>query len=637
MSVVKYKDPSSGQWLPVPALKVLTEGGSPGEWDTTGIPADIVAEAERVISSISSKIGKNAITFIAMSDAHEPGPGETVYSDGTNVTEEIKKGNRNAGQGARLISQKIPLDFFAHLGDMAWGSGTTSVIDGVSSIRKVREHIAEVVMNNESFITPGNHDSLSYGSTTAGEFLNYDMLTALTGTYRYKDFDSKKVRVICLNTADNSVNTTTHECISGEQLQWFCEALDLSAKSDAAKWGIVILSHHPLDWADIRTAGNVIGAYLDGASFTANHNGVTVSYNFSGKNAAKIIAQFHGHTHNFNVDYIHDFRTGTAAATTVKRIAIPNSCYSRNNTYGNSEPDYYGIDFGEQDANGNRINYNKVDNSTGKNTAFCVVTIDLDEKIVCADCFGAGRDRVVSYGEKEIITYSVTNNLSHAKNSNGATIITEGASYSAVITPNDGYTLDSVTATMGGVSVPVENGTINIQSVTGDIVITATTIKNAPVYNVTNLVPTALAADGSVYNGTGYKDDTYISSGGAYSADAASGCVATGFIHYKPGDVIYIRGGTLSNAGRARLYIQESISSASAVALFGSSGFTEIAWTVTGNSGTIVFTIEKLGDQYYKLTPNDALTAAIDADDVYRLSLYGKGEDLIITHNEPIE
>ena len=339
---------------------------------------------------------------------------------------------------------------------------------------------------------------------------------------------------------------------------------------------------------------------------------MSISKDFTGKNLATVVANFHGHLHSL---YVTDI-----SGTTVKRIAIPNACFGRNNEYGTEA-----------------TTYNKVDNGTGKNTAFNVVSIDLTKKIIYADCFGAGYDRVVSYGEKVIITYSVTNNLSHAKNSNGLTIVTEGASYSAVITAEDGYTLDSVTVTMGGMSVPVENGAINIQSVTGEIVITATTTKNAPVYNVTNLVPTSLAADGSVYNGVGYKDDTYISSGGAYSADTTAGCTATGFIPYKSGDVIYTRGCELKSGGRSRLYFQESVSSASAVALFASNGLTETAWSVSNANGTFTFQVEKLADKYYKLTPDSAMNSIVDADDVYRLSLYGKGEDLIITHNEPIE
>lgn len=45
------------------------------------------------------------------------------------------------------------------------------------------------------------------------------------------------------------------------------------------------------------------------------------------------------------------------------------------------------------------------------------------------------------------------------------------------------------------------------------------------------------------------------------------------------------------------------------------------------------FTIETLGDKYYKLTPKDTITIY----DYYRMSFVGTGENLIISHNEPIE
>ena len=53
-----------------------------------------------------------------------------------------------------------------------------------------------------------------------------------------------------------------------------------------------------------------------------------------------------------------------------------------------------------------------------------------------------------------------------------------GGTYNATITAEDGYTLGSVTCTMGGVDKTVTDGVINISSVTGDIVITATAISS---------------------------------------------------------------------------------------------------------------------------------------------------------------
>ena len=55
-----------------------------------------------------------------------------------------------------------------------------------------------------------------------------------------------------------------------------------------------------------------------------------------------------------------------------------------------------------------------------------------------------------------------------------------GGTYNATITAEDGYTLGSVTCTIGGVDQTVTDGVINISNVTGDIVITATAIPSQP-------------------------------------------------------------------------------------------------------------------------------------------------------------
>lgn len=71
------------------------------------------------------------------------------------------------------------------------------------------------------------------------------------------------------------------------------------------------------------------------------------------------------------------------------------------------------------------------------------------------------------------VYYSVTNNLTNCVSSNTTTEAIDGESYSATITANSGYELSSVVVTMGGNAVSVTDGTINIASVTGNIVITA--------------------------------------------------------------------------------------------------------------------------------------------------------------------
>ena len=74
----------------------------------------------------------------------------------------------------------------------------------------------------------------------------------------------------------------------------------------------------------------------------------------------------------------------------------------------------------------------------------------------------------------ETSAYTVINNLTNVSNNNSATSVPAGESYTAVLTADNGYTLDTVSVTMGGVEQTVADGVINISVVTGNIVITAT-------------------------------------------------------------------------------------------------------------------------------------------------------------------
>lgn len=711
--IPKYLNPLTGKleklYVPVKAITNITVNGDVN----VNAPSYVIAEADRVAGIVNSRNG-NLFKIIGISDMHQPGDGETV-ADGEYIT----AGNRHAGQGAAIIANKVKPDLLANFGDFIWGSDTTTVEQAVSAGVQAHIFTAQVQDENESIKTPGNHDP-----NISGEDLPEAVVSGIFGGYKYIDFEEKKIRVIVLDTADISGNDGAGlggGRISGEQLQWFCESLDLSVKSDAAEWGIIILSHHPLDWCYCIAAANAMQAYIEGASYSVTHNGVAVSYDFNGKNAAKIICQLHGHLHNFKVDYINYQKSGVITPTTVQRIAIPNACYSRNNTYGrNDGTEYLGIEFGETTT------YNKTANSA-ESTAFCVVSFDLDNGIIYADCYGAGYDRIISYAGEEVVTYSVSNSLTNATTSNSASVVVEGASYSATITAKTGYTLEggsvsvkmggvditssavtggdrmntlisigevtgdivisvvavvdenaevtkhtitnnltniatsntdteiqegaeygavlsvtsgyqmqSVVVTMGGVDITataysgnLSGGNINIEAVTGDIVITAAAI--LPSY--TNLVPTATAVHGGteIYNGIGYKNGAYVSSGGSFGDDAST--VAVGYLLLPQGSAIYVKGATLTTTGHVRIYT-ESLSGNAYIYCNGDKlSLSEGIWIST--TGVTAFYVEQLGDDYYKITPN---TDGQFAEDVYyRISLVGTGENLIITHNEEIE
>ena len=87
----------------------------------------------------------------------------------------------------------------------------------------------------------------------------------------------------------------------------------------------------------------------------------------------------------------------------------------------------------------------------------------------------------VTVSEKpiETVTYTITNNLTNVTNNNSSISAESGTSYTATLTSNSGYTINSVTITMAGVNITNDcysNGNINITNVSGDIVITASAI-----------------------------------------------------------------------------------------------------------------------------------------------------------------
>lgn len=87
-------------------------------------------------------------------------------------------------------------------------------------------------------------------------------------------------------------------------------------------------------------------------------------------------------------------------------------------------------------------------------------------------------------GWENTVTASITNTLTNVTNSKSAVNWQYYMPYTATLTADDGYTLDAVTITMGGVDITAdvdsvsnkavyENGVINIRRVTGDVVVIA--------------------------------------------------------------------------------------------------------------------------------------------------------------------
>lgn len=149
--------------------------------------------------------------------------------------------------------------------------------------------------------------------------------------------------------------------------------------------------------------------------------------------------------------------------------------------------------------------------------------------------------------------------------------------------------------------------------------------------DIRNEVEFSQAADSdAIYNGVGYKTETYLSSsGGDASDDADEHIIATGYIPYDglwaKDNVLYIKGADVSTDTHVRIYGYTAKGSAP-------SGTA----SCSGPTMSTYFTVEQRGDHYYKLTHVQGASVSW-----LRLSLElpdgATGEDFIVTINEPIE
>ena len=534
-----------------------------GEWVdigvVTAIAKDLLAHADipdyvkeatlALANKVSDVRTDESIVFLAMSDTHQYG--DQQYSDTTADANGVQTNTSNlhAAMAAKILAYAMDFDFMAHLGDVAWGgSGTTSPLLQ-SQVDDMLGWLGEAHKGIPCFHAIGNHDTGIYYHeqmledgetgvyTETGEYL-YKTLTALSasedtvfgdstnGGYCYRDFADKKLRVFLLNTSEKLVNAQKDQGTYGAQRVWFANALlDLNGKSDAADWSFIVLCHYPADYGATMPLSELLKAYVEGASFTITDpvssyyvgDGTSQTVDFSGNNSAKFIAQFHGHTHNFLVSKLYSYATGSGVQYDAWRVAIPNGQYNRENYYS-TVGSYTDISFAQDTS------YSKTAN-TAKDTSFVVNVINPSEEKIYSFCYGAGYDRVIGYAAT--VYYSVTSNLSNVTSSNTSVSVEENQSYSATLSVADGYEMQSVVVTMGGVDVTDEYVTenkIQIGTVTGDIVITA--IATA-VTSYTNQLPISTDAAGAVYNSTGYKADTYLSNG---AEGTRTGVYCSGFI-----------------------------------------------------------------------------------------------------------
>lgn len=572
------------------AVQSLIDGYGVDNIVHAGIPDYIKSAALEVAKKVKSVQTDESITFIAMSDAHQ-----------LDTSADIVAGNKHAGMAAKALAYIMPhIDFACFLGDYTAGSNTTTMEEGKRHFAEINADIDEAFAGIPQFRTLGNHDPLGYSYNQKGSYLNQATLYELvgkynddgvtvmgstTGGYCYRDFTDKKVRVICLNTAEmTSASSGGAENMTAEQKLWFANTLK-SAGAKGSDWGIIVLSHHPLDWGNILMASNIVHAYVEGTSITVS-SGNTV--NFSGSNSAKFLGAFHGHVHGFRAAKLNYVANNVGTEYQAYRIAVPNMCFARNNEYGqNNKAEYYGIEFGEDTT------YNKTA-GTANDTAFVVNVVNPSEEKIYSFCYGAGYDREVFTGIQTVAVTGVSLNASSGELTvNGQTTLT------ATVEPSNA-TNKTVTWTSSAPTVAtVVNGVVTALSA-GTAVITATTADGGftATYSLTVKVATT-----DVIATYGYVDNTRLSTGNG-SEKAEAGYVTIGHTAPIPVDkTTYPNGATLRVTGAVNClgnnYSGPNNGGGSAWVLYTTGGttFSQSSYieTKTGAVGTITVDADKTG------------------------------------------
>ena len=557
------------------------------------IPAYVKTEALSVAQKVAAKQAElsNQITFIALSDTHYAGEQVDEWQEYSNISAE------HASMAAQILAYSLKIDFACHLGDFTFGSANTTAALLKAQIEKLSKYLDSNFKGIPQFRTVGNHDTGEYSTLVGASYLYEAIGSKCDGAtygsttygYCYRDFGDKKVRVICLNTCEGETDSgsSASDVVSAAQRLWFAQTLyDVGSKTDAAKWSIIVLGHYSLDFGGAYPLSNIVYAYVNGNSIT--ENGTTV--NFSGNNGASFVADFHGHTHCFKVDNLYRVVSNVGTAYDAKKVCIPNASYYRNNYYGDTS--FYGFTYSDSTTYDKTIN-------TGKDTAFVVNVVDLDNKVIYSYCYGAGIDRTISYGAK--VYRSIVNTLTHVTNSNSATSIEDSTAYSAALTADTGYTLGMVTITMGGTditSTAYSNGSISIASVTDD----------------------------NVFNGTGYKDGYRINSSGAEAA--LSGFTVTGFIPFTKGQTIRIGGEGITFDAYGCLVMFYDATKTYLVN-------TGIDYSKIGTESYGTWTTETTS--VFCLDPNDNYPTSLTGDGYIRVSAKGSGANLIVTLDQAID
>lgn len=559
--------------------------------DSEYVPEYVKQESFDVANKVLASQNENTFTFFAASDFHSDV--DDHYTE---------KAIEHMSQAMKIIRSVCKVDFAVCLGDYIADGKDKAVSDAQKAFMKINKALSDGLGDMPCLRAVGAEDLLSQAYYRNADYFNCDELYTfigkwnadavfnsddVTGGYCYKDFEDAKLRIICLNTSDFKKDVavkpeTDKAYMSPAQLQWLCDALDLSSKSKPSAWSIMIFSHFPADYYSNFTAlKNILKAYMTGKKVQFLLDSTEINFTFSGKNSAVILGLFNGALHNL--------RTVNLSEVNLPLIGVPNVCHGESNYFADEK---YTSD--ENLAYGESATWEKLP-SSADDTSFCVITVDKSKGKIYIHCYGAGYDRELSFDS--------------IGDGPGVPGIGGGPGGSQ---PGGSGGTDSGGSDSGGTD---SGDSGSGESGSGD-----NTGGGNTSGTYTNLVPVSVDASGNIFNGCGYRNGKYIDEGDDEYSD--SSFTVSGYIPCENGDVIRINGGNWSDSEGNTLLIYDDTMCLIWSALL--SGEADSESGITYNGDTVVF------------RSLDVDNGNISDMTYMRVSCEGDGRNLIVTVNEEI-
>lgn len=340
-------------------------------------------------------------------------------------------------------------------------------------------------------LTPGGTDNINCTVRAMGEGIA--MIAAKAGTKQAVCAVYVKAAVVAVESI--RLDKTSAAVTEGGTLTLTATVLPDNATDRTVSWAV-----SPADVAEISTNGTVCTVNIKAAGsavVTASAQGCTASCTITATEKPVEVVSVTLRSETLDLT-----EEDTARLTAT---VLPENATDRTVTWTSSNPNTATVADGVVTAVGEGTA--RITAQAGNKTASCTVNVAAKK-----------------------VYYSIAYRLTHVNTSSTLVVVEKGKSYATALTAESGYKLGSASCTMGGTAIDVADGVVEIASVTGNIILTA----SADAIRVTsvslNRTSLDLTVGGSAALTAAVKPDDALNKAVTWSSSSSAVSVSDGVV-----------------------------------------------------------------------------------------------------------